>query len=441
MSVCQTPLSNSSSSKSQRLFEDEQQFIAPGIQNIALLSKLTIDRGEGPRLIDMDGKSYLDFNAGVSVASLGYNHPKYQADLKAQIDKLTVSTFTSVARLKLLKLLAGITPEGLNRIQLFSGGAEAVEAALRLARSYTKKDHVVGFWGGYHGKTKGVLALSEVDWKHEVGPLPMGFHQAPYPDFYLNALPGESAETMMARCLDHLKKQLNAEVKGQVAAVIMEPIQGTSGNIVPPKGWVKEVCEIAHQAGALFIADEMITGFGRTGHLFGVNYDSAIPDIMTCGKGFGNGFPVTAVIAKDEIAKAEPWSKPSAASSSYGGNPLASAAALSSVSIIRDENLTENSAKVGAVLLKEAQKLEEKYPFVMNARGRGLMVGFDLVKDKKTKQLADKEFCKKIFLEGIARGFIAMTYTPRARLHPPLIITESDAKEAGSILDEVFSKL
>src|SRR4029077_6507858 len=156
---------------SAALFEEEQKFIAPGIQSIALLSKLTIERGQGARLTDVDGNTYLDFNVGVSVCSLGYSHPKYKAALKQQLDEVTVGSFTSRARLALVKLIASLAPGQLRRTQLFSGGAEAVEAAIRLARSYTKKTDIVGFRGGFHGKTGGVLPLSEVDWKTQVGPL------------------------------------------------------------------------------------------------------------------------------------------------------------------------------------------------------------------------------------------------------------------------------
>ncbi len=264
--------------ESTALFEEEQQYIAPGIQTIALSSKLTIEKGEGSRLTDVDGNTYLDFNVGVSVASLGYSHPKYKAALKAQIDKVTVGSFTSKVRLELVKLIAALAPGTLRRTQLFSSGAEAVEAAIRLARSYTKHTDVIGFTGGFHGKTGGVLPLSDVDWKTQVGPLPPGLHSiVPYPYTYrFNGSP----ETCLEDSLSKLKEAIQAKAPGKLAAIIVEPVQGTAGNIVPPAGFLARVKEIAHENGAVLIADEMITGFGRTGKMFGSNYDGVEPDIM-----------------------------------------------------------------------------------------------------------------------------------------------------------------
>src|SRR5947207_310375 len=171
-----------SRARTKALFDEEQAFIAPGLQTIALLSELAIERGRGSTLVDFDGHSYLDLNAGVSVASLGHCHPRYVAALTAQLEAVTVGSFTSRARAELVRLIADLAPGNLTRAQFFSGGAEAVEAAIRLARSHTKRTDIVGFTGGFHGKTAGVLPLSDVAWKTAVGPLPGGHHLAPYPD-------------------------------------------------------------------------------------------------------------------------------------------------------------------------------------------------------------------------------------------------------------------
>jgi 4-aminobutyrate aminotransferase / (S)-3-amino-2-methylpropionate transaminase / 5-aminovalerate transaminase len=423
--------------KSTALFEEEQRFIAPGIQSIALLSKLTIERGEGSRVMDVDGNSYLDFNVGVSVCSLGYSHPKYKTALKQQIDQIMVGSYTSKARLALVKRIASLTPQGLTRTQLFSSGAEAVEAALRLARSYTKKTDIIGFTGGFHGKTGGVLPLSDVDWKTQIGPLPTGMHSTPYPYTYrFNGSPEACLEDALNRL-----KELIRSLNGKVAAIIAEPVQGTAGNIVPPAGFLTQLKAIAHENGALYISDEMITGFGRTGKNFGCNYDDVQPDILTIGKGMGSGFPVSGVISTNEIVSAKPWSLPSAASSSYGGNPLASAAALSTIQTIVDDHLVENSAKVGAVLLKELKSRLEKYPFVGEVRGRGLLIGFELVKNRTTKEPLPKPLCEKFFMECLKRGLIMMGYAPRVRIHPPLTLTEAEALEGAAIMDEALAAL
>src|SRR2546423_9362611 len=168
--------------RTKALFDDEQAFIAPGLQTIALLSELAIERGRGATLTDVDGRTYLDLNAGVSVASLGHSHPRYVAALTAQLEKVTVGSFTSRPRAELVRLIAELAPGNLKRTQFFSGGAEAVEAAIRLARSYTKRTDIIGFTGGFHGKTAGLLPLSAVAWKAAVGPLPSRHHLPPYPD-------------------------------------------------------------------------------------------------------------------------------------------------------------------------------------------------------------------------------------------------------------------
>jgi 4-aminobutyrate aminotransferase / (S)-3-amino-2-methylpropionate transaminase / 5-aminovalerate transaminase len=421
----------------EALFEDEQQYIAPGIQTIALLSKLAIEKGEGARLTDVDGNTYLDFNVGVSVCSLGYSHPKYVEAMARQLSLITVGSFTSRPRLDLVKLIAEVSPGRLHRSQFFSGGAEAVEAALRLARSHTKKMHVFGFWGGFHGKTAGVMPLSSVDWKHETGPLPAGYHQTTYADCYRCPLKLEYPQCALA-CAELLREQIAQEAKGNVAAVIVEPIQGTAGNIVPPPGYIAAVRDIAHEAGALFISDEMITGFGRTGKMFGCDHDDVEPDIMTIGKGMGSGFPVAGVVTSDEISRARPWSLPSASSSSYGGNPLASAAALISIRTIVDDQLVERSARVGAVLLDALTKLKDKHRSVGDVRGKGLLIGIDLVKNRQTREPWPKAWCEAFFHEAMGRGLILMGYSPRVRIHPPLILSEAEALEGAAIIDEAL---
>lgn len=424
--------------QSTALFEEEQNYIAPGIQTIALLSKLAIEKGEGARLTDVDGNSYLDFNVGVSVCSLGYSHPKYIAGVERQLRQVAVGSFTSKARLALVKLIASLAPGPLRRTQLFSGGAEAVEAAIRLARSYTKKTDVIGFRGGFHGKTGGVLPLSEVDWKVFVGPLAPGLHVTPYPDpSRFKGSPEQCAEESLSK----LRELIHGQVHGRLAAIIAEPIQGTAGNVIPPPGFIARVREIARENGALFIDDEMITGFGRTGRMFGCDHDNVEPDIMTIGKGMGSGFPVSGVISTDAINDAQPWSLPSASSSSYGGNPLASAAAFTTLQTIVEDHLVENSARVGEILLQTLKNLQGKYGFVGDVRGRGLLIGIDLVKNPKTKEPLPKWLCERFFAEALKRGLILMGYSPRVRIHPPLTLTEAEAREGAAIIDEALGAI
>lgn len=426
-----------SQSQTRALFDAEHQFIAPGLQTIALLSGLAIERGEGATLIDLDGNHYLDLNAGVSVASLGHTHPRYVAALTAQLEKVTVGSFTSRPRAALVKLIADLAPGELSRTQFFSGGAEAVEAAIRLARSYTKRTDIVGFTGGFHGKTAGVLPLSDVDWKTLIGPLPTGHHLAPYAD------PTRFADSA-AQCREHaikeLRRVIEQEIAGRPAAIVIEPIQGTAGNIVPPPGFLREVYEVAREYGALLIADEMITGFGRTGRLFGCNSDEVVPDIMTLGKGMASGFPVSAVVSTEEIMAAKPFSLPSASSSSYGGNPLAAAAALITIQTILSDKLLENSATVGRQLRQGLEALAARRRSIANVRGEGLLIGFDLASDQETKALLPKEKCIAFFKDCLAEGLIMMSYTPRVRIHPPLILSSEQATKALEIIDRVLER-
>jgi 4-aminobutyrate aminotransferase-like enzyme len=210
---------------------------------------------------------------------------------------------------------------------------------------------------------------------------------------------------------------------------------------VPPPGFLRDVREVAHEYGALLLADEMITGFGRTGKLFGCNHDEVVPDIMTLGKGMASGFPVSALVSTDEIMSAKPFSLPSASSSSYGGNPLAAAAALVTIQTILADKLVENSAKVGRLLRDGFEALAKKRRSIANVRGKGLLIGFDFVADGETKTFLAKERCIEFFKRCLERGLIMMSYTPRVRVHPPLILTAEQAHSALAIVDEVLEQL
>jgi len=435
---------NSGNSKEEslglKMFQAEQQVLAPGTQNVALLSQLVLDRGRGCYLTDVDGRRYLDFMAGICVCSLGHSHPRYLAALGEQLQRVTVGNFTSENRLKFLTRLASLAPGELSLTQLYSGGSEAVEAALRLAKSYTKKFEFLAFWGGFHGKTGGVLGLMGNPFKQHWGPLHPGLYLTPYADCYRCAFQLDYPGCGL-HCLDFARRVLKLNTTGELAAIVVEPIQGTAGNIVPPPEFLPGLAQIARENGALLIADEMITGFGRTGRLFGVEHFGVTPDIMTIGKGMGNGFPVSGLISTPAIMAAKPYSKPSAASSSYGGNPLAATAAWVSLEVILKEDLAANAARVGQFLLEKLLALQEKYPFIGKVQGRGLMLGLELVKDRESKEPLDKKVTEVIFRESLKRGLLAMNYAPHFRINPPLTLTREEAEEGVAILDEVFAYL
>ncbi len=426
--------------KSLKLFEEEQKYIAPGLQTIALASKLAMDSGKGCVLKDVDGNEYLDFVAGIGVASIGYSHPDYVRAVSDQVAKISVGSFTTARRLSFVKNLASFTPKGLTRVQLYSSGAEAVEAALRLAKSKTKRFEVMSFWGGFHGKTGGVLGLLGDGFKNELGPLSPGLYVSPYPDSRRCPLGATGAHDCGAHCLQFLRDKIKRETTGALSAIIMEPIQGTNGNVVPPAGFFAGVARIARENGALFISDEMITGFGRTGANFGCDHEGVIPDIMTVGKGVGGGFPVSGVISNNETASSKPWANPSGSSSSYGGNPLASAACDAALSIVIKERLVENSKKVGSALLKRLKKLEDSCPLATGVRGRGLMLGVDLI-DPRTEKPLEAALCRELFEDCLKRGLMTMSYNPSLRINPPLIITEAEALKGAAILEEALTAL
>ncbi|MGH7865881.1 MAG: aspartate aminotransferase family protein, partial [Candidatus Binataceae bacterium] len=385
-----------------------------------------------------DGNEYIDFIAGIGVGSVGHCHPHYVETLKRQVERLTFGSFTTETRARFLELLASVTPQGLTRIQLFSGGAEAVEAAFRLAKSVTKKFEFIGFWGGFHGKTAGVMGLIGDESKQGFGPLQNGRYLVPYADCYRCPFKMTYPECGL-HCVDFARQQVKNSSAGDIAAVLVEPMQGTAGNVIPPDDWLPAIKSVAKDFGAMLIADEMITGFGRTGKMWGVEHSGTAPDIMTVGKGMGSGFPVSGVLLGDQLGKSEPFGKPSASSSSYGGNPLAAIAVSATIKAIKQERLIENSRKVGAKLLSRLKSLQEKYEFVGDVRGRGLLIGMDLVRDLKSREFLSRKVTERIFHEALKRGLISMSYFPRVRINPPLVISEGQALAGADILDEVFA--
>jgi 4-aminobutyrate aminotransferase-like enzyme len=423
--------------RSRAIVARESRHIAPGLQGFAQYAGLAMARGEGSTLYDEDGHAYIDFIAGIAVGSVGHCHPHYVETLKRQVERLTFGSFTTETRTRFLELLGSLTPAGLTRIQLFSGGAEAVEAGLRLARIVTTRHEVLGFWGGFHGKTGGVLGLLGSDFKHHLGPFLPGQYSTPYADCYRCPLKTTYPGCGIA-CAEHIRDVIKYQTAGEIAAIIVEPIQGTAGNVVPPEGFLRAVQSIAKEHGALLFADEMITGFGRTGLMWGHEHDGVVPDIMTVGKGMGGGFPLSGVISTDALTATKPWSNPSASSSSYGGNPLAAAAGLAALEIIVKEDLVKNAERVGRVMLRRLQEMQERFRCVGDVRGRGLLLGLDLVKDRATKEPVSKAVAQALYQECLRRGLVAMTYAPTIRINPPLVIREDQALAGLAILEEAL---
>jgi 4-aminobutyrate aminotransferase / (S)-3-amino-2-methylpropionate transaminase / 5-aminovalerate transaminase len=424
--------------KSLALREREEMHLAPGLQGFALMAGIVVSEARGSALTDVDGNTFIDIIGGIGVNGLGHSHPEFVKAVAAQVEKASVGSFTSEARVELFDRMAKLAPRPkLHRLQLYSSGAEAVESALRLAKCYTGKNEFVSFWGGFHGKTMGALSLMGSDFKKDLGPMVPGSHLVPYANCYRCPLKMKYPSCGMA-CVDMARKQLKTSSAGKIAAFVVEPMQGTAGNVIPPPDFLPAVRDLANEMGALLIADEMITGFGRTGKTWGIDHSGVTPDIVTLGKQFGGGFPISGVLSTDEITAAKPWSNPSGSSSSYGGNPLAAAAAAASLRVVEEEGLVENSARVGAYFLSKLKALAEKVSFIGDVRGAGLFIGVEMVKDRDTQEPLSKAACARIFNECLKRGLLTMAYAASFRIQPAMTIDEGTVDEAVAILDEVF---
>ena len=427
--------------KSRELFAREAAHLAPGLQGFAQLAGVVMESGSGSRMRDVDGNEFIDFIGGIGVNGLGHSHPRYVKAIQEQVAKLSVGSFSSIPRLELVEKVAKLAPGRLDQLQLYSGGAEAVESALRLAKCHTGKWEFVGFWGGFHGKTLGAMGLLGDGQKNAYGPFAPGSHLSPFPDFYRCPFGTKTPEASRDACLDHLRKLMKKNTAGAVAAIIIEPCQGTAGNIIPPPGWWKGVREIADEFECLLIADEMITGFGRTGEWFASAEEGVEPDIITLGKSFAGGFPASGVVTSRDIAQALPWAKPSGSSSSYGGNALAAVAALTAIEIIEEEVLLENSRKRGEELLARLRKMQERFEFIGEVRGKGLFVGIELVKDRKTKEPLSIEIMEQFYRRSVDHGLLAMSYKPTIRIQPALNIDAETLASGCDLFELLFQYL
>ena len=424
--------------RSKSLREKEDALLAPGLQGFALKAGIVVKEARGSAVTDLDGNTFLDVIGGIGVNGLGHSHPKFVQAIQSQVAKASVGSFSSESRLELLERLCAHAPApNLTRPQFYSGGSEAVESALRLAKNFTGNFEFISFDGGFHGKTMGTLSLMGSSFKDTYGPFVPGSHILPYPNPY-RPPSGSTQENCADFCIDYLRKYIKEKTSKKIAAIIVEPMQGTAGNIIPPKEFLPELKNIAQENGALLIADEMITGFGRTGTYWGCEHSGVTPDIVTLGKQFGGGYPLSALLGREDIVQAKPWSNPSGSSSSYGGNPLAMAAAAASLKIIDEEGLVENSKVVGEYFLSKLKPFEQRYPFVGEVRGLGLLLGIELVEDKKTKKPLSRSVTEQFFLECLKRGLLTMSYAASFRIQPSMTIDCETVDSVVDILQETF---
>ncbi|MGD9997500.1 MAG: aspartate aminotransferase family protein [Ilumatobacteraceae bacterium] len=404
-----------------------------GLSSQARLFPVAFQSGSGVYLDDVDGNRYLDFSSGIYVASLGHCHPVVSgavADAAHQL--MNCHDFPTPARAEAQRRLAEIAPGDLSIAQFYDSGTTAVEAALRVARVATGRRSFIGFDHGFHGKTLGAASLGTPDpWK---GIRADGFVRVPGPYPYRPPV-GVSVEMLSDAVLAEVQLAMEAAPDG-VAAVLIEPVQGWGGSIVPPDDFLPRLSELCTANGTMLIADEVLTCFGRTGRMFAVNHWGVEPDLMTLGKGLGNGFPVSAVMARSDLREAM---NNASASTSYGGNPMACAAILASLSVIEDEELCQRAEKLGALVLDELRAMQERHPIIGEVRGLGFLLGIELVKDRATKEPATAAGTF-VYQEAFRRGLAWIPAGHILRLAPPLVISQDEAFRGLSIIEQAIAE-
>lgn len=408
---------------------------AGGVEPVVVVS------GKGRTLVDESGRSYLDCFSGISVVNAGHNHPKILEAARAQMERLVhCGSYVYAVPVvgELAERLAGIAPGGLRKSFFSNSGAEAIEGALRLAKQATGRREIVALGFGFHGRTIGTLSITgNRGRKKGNGPYVPGAAFGPAPYCYRCPL-GLTYPSCELACAKALKEVLQAQTSGDVAAFIAEPVLGEGGIIPPPPGYFEVAARIFHDEGALFIVDEVQTGFGRTGKMFGIEHEpGATPDLLAIAKGIAGGFPLGAFMAREPVSEAM---KPGDHLSTFGGNPISCAAALANLEVVREERLVENSAARGRELLERLSRLSDRARLVGDVRGRGLMIGIELVLDRKTKEPAAKE-AKEVRAAMRERGIlvgVGGVYGNVVRLQPPLSITAEECDRAASGLEEVL---
>jgi len=424
--------------KAKALIERDAKYVSPSYTRGY---PLVMARGEGAVVEDVDGNRFLDCAAGIAVNSTGHSHPDVVRAIVDQAQKflhMSGTDFYYELQARLGEELSAIAPmPGPHRSFFANSGTEANEAALKLAKYYTKRDNVIAFLGGFHGRSMGSLSLtaSKVRQRHGFGPLVPGAYHAPYPDIYRS---GMSPDATAAQCIDFIEQELFVHLVApdEVAAVMVEPIQGEGGYIVPPDSFLQRLREITARYGIMFIVDEVQSGMGRTGQMFAIEHSGVHPDIVTMAKGIASGMPLGVATAAASIMS---W-PPGAHASTFGGNPVACAAALVTIDLLRKE-LIDNAAVVGAHLIDGARTLMEKHQLIGDVRGRGLMVGIELVRDRKTKERATSER-DGLVKECFRRGLLVLGAGRNAiRLSPPLVLTKEQADIALRILDEALANV
>ncbi len=432
-----------STTKNAQLHELRNKVIAKG--NVSGTSSY-VARADGAIITDVEGNKYIDFAGGIAVMNVGHSHPKVVKAIKDQAEKFThtcfmVSPYESAVKLaeKLCEAVPGTSPKA---AMFANSGAEAVENAVKIARYYTKKKAIIAFDGAFHGRTLMTMSLTSKvkPYKLGLGPFAPEVYRMPYANCYRCSFNKTYPECDL-ECADHLEEVfINSVAAEETAAIIVEPVQGEGGFIAPPKEYFQRLKSICEKNNVLFIADEIQSGMGRTGHMFAMDYYGVEPDITTTAKSLAAGMPLSAVVGKKEIMDAV---HPSGIGGTYAGNPLCCEAALAVFDIFESENLLEKAVLLGKTLESRFIKLQKKYDIIGDIRGLGPMIAMELVKDNvrktpaadETKQLASYCFEKGLLILGCG------TYGNVIRFLMPLVITDEQLEAGLQILEDGFSEI
>jgi 4-aminobutyrate aminotransferase len=402
---------------------------------------LVAERGEGALVEDVDGNRFLDFNAGIAVVATGHCHPRVVKAVQEQAARLmhmSGTDFYYEEMVALAEKLAEIAPGDLaRRVSFGNSGAEAIEGAIKLARWATKRDKIIAFYGSFHGRTLGALSLTarKAVQRAGFGPLIPGVVHAPYPNCYRCPF-GQKPESCAVECVGFIENTILKTVAPpeETAAIVVEPVQGEGGYIVPPRIFFDELARVARQNGILLIFDEVQSGMGRTGRMWAADHFDAVPDLLAVAKGIASGLPLGATVARADLMT---W-PPGAHASTFGGNPVACAAALATIALLEEE-LIANAARMGALLMDRMREWPQRFPQVGEVRGLGLMIGVEMVRDQTTREKAP-ELRDRVVQLAFQRGLLVLGAGDNSlRLCPPLVITREQCAFALETLEECLT--
>jgi 4-aminobutyrate aminotransferase len=402
-------------------------------------SAIVVQRAEGSVLYDRDGTRYLDFTCGIGVTNTGHCHPRVVQAIQEQAARLLHGQVNIVLHPPLLDLvreLRTVVPRGLDCFFFSNSGAEAVEGAVKLARHATRRPNVIVFQGSFHGRTALTMALTTSKTIYRAGyqPLPPGVFVAPYPYAFRYGWSAEETESFCLREVEFLLKTQTAP--WETAAILVEPVLGEGGYVVPPAGFLRGLRRICDEHGILLVADEIQSGFGRTGRWFAVEHFGATPDVVTMAKGLASGLPLSGIAARRELM--ERWI-PGSHGGTYGANAVACAAAATTIRVIREEGLLDNAQRMGALLLERLRALQDAFPVLGDVRGLGLMIGVEFVAPDGTPA---KDLAKVVVKRCLERRLMLLTCGPwdnTVRWIPPLVVSQEQVEEALQVFRQALA--